>query len=86
MRLTAMGFLIWQEVFWNGLDEYQANAYQPNFRPIRSKNNPFVGGDVESMVRNYKGVETERVLRGGTWDHMFWHLRVADRNGKNQQP
>ena len=64
------------------LDEYQANAYQPNFRPIRSKNNPFVGGDVESVVRNYKGVETERVWRGGTWDGVFYQLRVADRNGE----
>lgn len=64
------------------LDEYQANAYQPNFRSIRSKNNPFVGGDVESVVRNYKGVETERVWRGGTWDGVFYHLRVADRNGE----
>ena len=64
------------------LDEYQANAYQPNFRSIRSKNNPFVGGDAESMVKNYKGVETERVWRGGTWDGVFYHLRVADRNGE----
>ena len=64
------------------LDEYQANAYQSNFRPIRSKNNPFVGGDVELVVRNHKSVQTERVWRGGTWDHMFWHLRVANRNAE----
>lgn len=64
------------------LDEYRANAYQPDFRPTRSKNNPFVGGDVEQVVKNYKSVETERVLRGGTWDHMFYHLRVANRNAE----
>lgn len=62
------------------LDEYQANAYQPDYRPTRSRNNPFVGGDVESVVKNYKSVETERVLRGGTWNHMFYYLRVANRN------
>ena len=64
------------------LDEYQANAYRSDFRPIRSKNNPFVGGDVESVVENYKSVETERVWRGGTRDHMYYHLRVANRNAE----
>ena len=62
------------------LDEYQANAYQPDFQSTRPKNNPFVGGSVESVVKNYKSVETERVLRGGAWDHMFYHLRVANRD------
>lgn len=63
------------------LDEYQSNAYQPDFQPARPKNNPFVGGDVESVVKNYNSVETERVLRGGSWQHWFYSLRVAQRGG-----
>lgn len=63
------------------LDEYQEKAYQPDFTPTRPKVNPFVGGDFEAVVKNYNGVETERVLRGGSWQHDFYNLRVADRAG-----
>lgn len=64
------------------LDEYQAGAYQSDFQPKRPKSNPFVGGDVESVVKNYKSVETERVWRGGTWDSYFFYLRVTNRNAE----
>ena len=63
------------------LDEYQAGAYQSDFQPKRPKSNPFVGGHVESVVKEYKSVETERVLRGGSWSNEFYHLRVAARDG-----
>lgn len=65
------------------LDEYQANAFQPDFRPIRPKINPFVGGDIESVVENYTSVETERVLRGGSWQNAYYHQRVAGRGGSH---
>ena len=62
------------------LDEYQPDAYQPSSHPARQKTNPFVGGDIESVVKNYKSVETEHVVRGGMWGNSFFRLRVANRD------
>ncbi|MCH8296368.1 SUMF1/EgtB/PvdO family nonheme iron enzyme [Candidatus Poribacteria bacterium] len=68
------------------LDEYQPDAYQPSSHLPRQQNNPFVGGDIESFVKNYTSVETEHVLRGGAWSSDggawssdFLYLRIANR-------
>jgi len=58
------------------LDEYQKDFYQNS-----PKNNPFADGDIEDAIINYSQIETERVLRGGSWGNRNIYLRVTERHG-----
>ncbi len=58
------------------LDEYNAGFYavSPSQNPVSGANS------IKWILDNYTGVNTTRVLRGGSWYHNAPHARVAYRN------
>ena len=57
------------------LDEWQQNFYTRS--PI---SNPVAGhASVDDIMKNYKGIKSHRVLRGGSWISPKENLRFANR-------
>ena len=66
------------------LDEWDANFYQKckdngaiRKEPIR---NPFSGGKIVNIMKDFSAVTTPRVLRGGAWNSHNFRVRVSCRN------
>ena len=64
--------------------EWCVDEYDPYFYVKDQKDNP-VAGDLISFENSQSAnVETQRVIRGGSWNNdNFLYLRVADRGGMN---
>ena len=61
------------------LDEYQSDFYSNSPRQ-----NPVAGGQpINILLDNYTGINTFRVLRGGSWVSGARYVRVAYRDGVN---
>ncbi len=63
--------------------EWCMDEYQSGFYANSPKENPIAGGLISFMNNSFTSVNTVRVLRGGSWNLHFRHLRVASRNSRD---
>lgn len=56
--------------------EWCLDEYQQNFYAISPRENPLAG----EVLANYKGITSERVIRGGSWENYDNLIRVSNRN------
>ena len=59
------------------LDEYNEESYATDFNK-----NPFSGGQVKRIISNFEGIQSFRVIRGGSWLGNTDNLRVSNRNSR----
>ena len=59
------------------LDEYNETFYTTDFTK-----NPFSGGRIKQITSNFEGIQSFRVIRGGSWSGNKDDLRVANRNSR----
>ena len=60
--------------------EWCLDAYDANFYAISPRRNPFAGANtMESVINNFRSVQSPRVLRGGSWLMDSQGVRVAYR-------
>ena len=59
------------------LDEYNETFYTTVFNK-----NPFSGGHVKRIIFNFEGIQSFRVIRGGSWSGNKADLRVSNRNSR----
>ena len=59
------------------LDEYNEAFYATDLNK-----NPFSGGQVKRITSNFEGIQSFRVIRGGSWAGNKNNLRVSNRNSR----
>ena len=60
--------------------EWCLDEYNGGFYAVSPSQNPLSGANsIEWILDNYTGVESSRVLRGGSWSNTAQFVRVADR-------
>ena len=61
------------------VSEWCLDAYGSNFYANSPRRNPVAGGSIYSIVRDFKNLKADRVLRGGSWSSNINRARVAYR-------
>ena len=61
------------------VSEWCLDAYGSNFYANSPRRNPVAGGSISSIVRDFKNLKANRVLRGGSWSSNINRARVAYR-------
>ena len=64
--------------------EWCLDEYNSGFYAVSPSQNPLSGANsIDWILDNYTGVESPRVLRGGSWGNLAQLVRVAFRHGVN---
>ena len=77
-KYTANGYGLYD--MSGNVQEWCLDEYNAGFYAISPAHNPLSGANsIQWILDNYKGINTKRVLRGGTWNALAGHVRCASR-------
>ena len=78
-KYTANGYGLYDMA--GNVEEWCLDEYNADFYAISPARNPLSGANsIQWILENYKGINTSRVLRGGSWVGNATHVRVDRRD------